>query len=68
MNCGEIIKTLRKQNGYTQQKLGKIISVSQDTVSLWECEKSVPPTEYLPKLAKIFDVSIDYLLDYTDEL
>ena len=65
---GKRIRELRKQSGLSQQSLAGLLAVSQDTVSLWECEKSVPPTEYLPKLAKIFDVSIDYLLDYTDEL
>ena len=65
---GKRIRELRKQAGLSQQSLAGLLAVSQDTVSLWECEKIVPPTEYLPKLAKIFDVSIDYLLDYTDEL
>ena len=65
---GKRIRELRKQAGLSQQSLAGLLAVSQDTVSLWECETSVPPTEYLPKLAKIFDVSIDYLLDYTDEL
>lgn len=62
MNCGEIIKTLRKQNGYTQQKLGKIISVSQDTVSNWERGKSLPPTAYLHDLAAALGVSVNELL------
>lgn len=59
---GNRIKELRLENNLSQQKFGELLSVSQDTVSLWENGKSVPTTEFLIAIAKRFDVSVDYIL------
>ena len=59
---GNRIKELRLENNLSQQKFGELLSVSQDTVSLWENGKSVPTTEFLIAIAKQFDVSVDYIL------
>ncbi len=68
MKIGSKLKKLRNDLGLSQQQLAEKLSVSQDTVSLWENDKSLPATEYLPQLADIFDVSIDFLLDRKKEL
>lgn len=62
IKIGKRIKEIRLENGLSQQKFGDILSVSQDTVSLWEKGKSVPTTELLILLANNFDISIDYIL------
>ena len=63
---GKRIKDIRKENGLSQQKLGEILAVSQDTISLWEKGKSVPTAEYLIAIAKQFDISTDYILGLVD--
>ena len=56
------LKEIRIENELSQEKMGEILSVSQDTISLWEKGKSVPTAEYLIAIAKQFDVSVDYIL------
>ena len=46
------------------EKLAELIGVSTAAVSKWECGNSYPDITLLPKLAEIFDVSMDYLFDY----
>lgn len=60
------IRELRTGLGLTQSEFGDKLSVSQDTVSLWEKGKSAPTAEYIIKLCKAFDVSADYILGLTD--
>ncbi len=63
---GKRMRELRTDRGLSQAELGKKLSVSQDTVSLWEKSKSVPPADIIILLAQIFDVSCDYLLGVSD--
>ncbi len=60
------IKDLRIENNLTQAELGKKLSVSQDTVSLWEKGKSLPTAEYIIAICRLFSISSDYLLGLTD--
>ena len=57
------IKTLRKSLGYSQEELAKIINVHQTAVSQWEQGRTTPDIETIKKLASLFNVSVDYLLD-----
>lgn len=61
---GENICKLRKQHKLTQQQLSEIIGVSIAAISKWETCSAYPDIELLPKLASIFDVSIDYFFNY----
>ena len=62
MKIGLTIKELRKEYGMSQTQLASLLFISQDTVSLWECGKSLPDIETVVKLTKIFNVTSDYLL------
>lgn len=62
----ERILELRTERGMTQLQFGKVLSVSQDTVSLWEKGKSQPSAQYIILLAQTFNVSADYLLGLKD--
>jgi len=62
MNIGEIIKLLRTERGMTQSQLAALLFTSQDTISLWERNKSLPDVKSVIKMAGIFDVSTDYIL------
>ena len=63
---GKRIKEIRLDRGLSQQRMGEILSVSQDTISLWEKGKSVPTAEYLISIARNFEVSVDYVLCLKD--
>ena len=64
MNLSKTISTLRAVRGMTQERLAELIGVSTAAVSKWECGNSYPDITLLPKLAEIFDVSMDYLFSY----
>ena len=62
MNIGEIIKSLRIEKGMSQTELASLLFTSQDTISLWERNKSLPDVKSVIKMAFIFNVSTDYIL------
>ena len=59
---GDTISQLRKEKGWTQAELASKLLVSDKAVSKWESNKGEPSIEFLPKLAQLFDVSLDYLM------
>jgi len=63
---GSKITKLRKELNLTQLELSEKIYVTPQAVSKWEKGKSVPSIEVLVELTKLFNVSIDYLLDNTE--
>lgn len=56
------IKILREQSKFTQADLAKKLGITRSSVNAWEMGVSVPSTQYLVEIAKIFNVSTDYLL------
>ena len=62
MTLGERIAQLRKNKNMTQEDLAEELSVSRQTISSWENDGSLPSTDQFVKLAKCFDVSLDYLI------
>ena len=62
IEIGKRIKEIRTEQGLSQQKFGELLSVSQDTISLWENGRAVPTAEFLIAIARRFDVSTDYIL------
>lgn len=67
MSLGNRIRQLRKQNKMTQDDLKDKLSVAKSTISQYENDINKPDIEMLNKIAKIFDVSTDYLLGNTEE-
>ena len=59
---GKRISRLRKENGWTQQKLAEQLNVSPQAVSKWECGEAVPDIDILDKLSMIFNVTIDSII------
>lgn len=62
MNIGLKIRELRKERRISQAEFGKIIGVSQTTVTAWETGRAEPASSYVAKLADYFNVTTDYLL------
>ena len=60
---GNNIKNERKKLGITQEELAEELSVTRQAVSNWENGKTEPDIETLTKIAQIFDISIDELVD-----
>ena len=52
----------RKKNGWSQEELAEMLSVSRQSVSKWESAQAVPDLNRIIKMAEIFGVSTDYLL------
>ena len=63
---GERLNELRKDKGMTQQELGELLSVSKYTISSYENDKTSPDDHNKVLLAKIFDISLDYLCGLVD--
>lgn len=57
------LKEARKAARMTQAEVAKVLGVNQNTYSYWETGKTKIDNVSLSKLAEIFNVSIDYLLD-----
>lgn len=62
METKDVIFELRTQNGLSQDELAEKIHVTRQAVSRWENGETVPNTETLKLLSKVFDVSINTLL------
>ncbi|HHT55262.1 MAG TPA: helix-turn-helix transcriptional regulator [Acholeplasma sp.] len=62
MNIGERIYNLRKEKGLSQEQLANKLDVSRQSISKWELGESNPELVNIVELAKVFDVSTDYLL------
>ena len=60
---GKKLKELRVEQGLSQRQLGEIFSVCNQTISFWESGSREPDLDTLVKIARHFDVSIDFLLE-----
>ena len=62
---GDRLKELRKERNLTQEDIGNLCDVAKNTVSSWEKNINQPSFEIVKKLAQYFGVTIDYLLNFT---
>ena len=60
------LKELRKEQGLTQEELGKKIYVSRSTICKWEIGNGLPSEANLESLCELFNVSKEWLLDLED--
>ncbi len=63
MTLGEKLSKLRKEYNYTQEQLADILGVSRQSISKWESDIAYPETDKLVKMGKLFECSMDYLLN-----
>ena len=59
---GKRISALRKARGMKQEELAERLDVSGQAVSKWENDQTCPDIGLLPRLARVFGVTTDYLL------
>jgi len=62
IKTGRYISELRKSKGYTQEELGKLVGVSNKTVSRWENGNYMPDIALLKAMSETFSVSLNELL------
>lgn len=62
MDAKDVILELRTKKGMSQEDLATKVFVTRQAVSRWEAGETIPNTETLKLLSKLFDVSINTLL------
>ena len=62
MKLAEKLFELRKEKGWSQEKLAEQINVSRQSISKWESGQVLPEIEKIIELSRIFQVTTDYLL------
>ena len=61
------LKSLRKKNQYTQEEIAEKINVSRQSVAKWENGESNPDIESCIKLANLYNVKLDDLVNHSEE-
>ena len=59
---GQLIAALRKEKGMTQAELAGQMGVTDKAVSKWERDLSLPDVNTIPKLAELFGLTVDELM------
>lgn len=65
MQLSERLLHLRMENKLSQLDVAAALNTSRQTVSKWETGATIPTSEKLIGLAKLYDVSIDILVGHT---
>ena len=60
------LKEIRKSKGISQLKMAMDLNMSQNTISRYETGEREPGISELIKIADYFNVSVDYLLERTN--
>lgn len=61
IKIGKFLQSIRKSNGYTQEKLAESIDVSVRYISDIEQDRSLPSYEVLIRICNIFKLSLDQI-------
>lgn len=64
MVLSEKLAALRKAHGYSQLYVAERLNVSRQAISRWEVGSSMPSTENLMELSRLYDVSLDELVGH----
>ena len=63
MAFSDVLRHLRRKNDMTQEELAEALDMSPQAVSRWETGTAFPDSTVIRKLAYLFDVTTDYLLE-----
>ncbi len=66
MNYYPRLRDLREDHDLTQDELVKILNMHKTTYTNYEQGKREPPFELIIKLAKFYNVTIDYIAGLTN--
>lgn len=62
IRIGRFIAETRKTKGLTQRQLAEALSISDKTVSKWECGKGLPEVSLMMPLCGVLDITVNDLL------
>ncbi len=63
MAFSTILKHLRRKNDMTQEDLADALGLTPQAISRWETDTAFPDSSVIKRLAYLFDVTTDYLLE-----
>lgn len=63
MGIGTNLKRLRSKTKYSNQDIADLLGIDRNTYANWESETTDIKSQYIPKLADIFNVTIQELFD-----
>ena len=61
------LKDLRVDNDYLQKDIANLLGITQQYYSRYELGHYTIPLAHVMKLAKFYNVSVDYIVGLTDE-
>ncbi len=64
MNFGNHLFQARKKAGLSQEAVAEKLGVSRQTISKWETDETLPDIYQSKKLAKLYHLSLDELIDF----
>lgn len=64
MNLGNHLMQARKKAGLSQEAVAEKLGVSRQTISKWETDETVPDIYQSKKLAKLYHLSLDELIEF----
>ena len=67
MNLREMLIKARKDRGLSQEELARQIGVSRSAVAKWESGRGIPDIENIMRLAQVFHMTVDELLQATPQ-
>lgn len=68
MSLGNSLFQARKKCGLSQEAVAEKLGVSRQTVSKWETDETVPDIRQSKKMAVLYHVSLDELIDFDIDL
>lgn len=64
---GQRLKQVRLEKNHTQASLAEIVGTNARQIWRWESGENSPDADFVTELARVLDVSADYLLGLSDE-
>ena len=68
MNLGNSLFHARKKCGLSQEEVAEKIGVSRQTISKWETDETLPDIRQSKKLAMLYNITLDELIDFDIEI
>ncbi len=67
MDYNYTLKALREDKNLRQKDIANLLKIDRKTYNHYETKEKIIPIKHLVYLSKYYDVSIDYILNLTDE-
>lgn len=68
MNLGNNLFEARKKSGLSQDKVAEKLGITRQTISKWETNETTPDIYQAKKLAKLYNLSLDELIEFDTDI